>query len=362
MPYKIIKTIDVRHLQILDESGNADPAEAASFSDDLLKAFFKALLHLRIYNDLALSLQREGRIGTYPSYYGQEAAQAGSALAMDKEDWLFPSFRETGVYLLMGLPATNLFRYWLGDERGMKIPEGINVMPMSVPVGSHIPHATGTAMAMKYRQSRAAYSGAKSAAVAYFGDGASSRGDFHEALNLAGVYKAPAVFICMNNQWAISMPRAAQCAGDTISQRASSYGFEGLQVDGNDVLAVYKATKDALDKARGGGGPTLIECVTYRLGNHTTADDASRYRDEAELAKWTGREPLKRFRVYLKERGIWSEDYEKEVSAGIRADIDKSIKEAEETAPPELKDIILNTNAEQSPRQVRELEEAGWLK
>jgi len=326
MPYKIIKTIDVRYLQILDESGSADPTEASSFSDDQLKAFFKALLQLRIYNDLALSLQREGRIGTYPSYYGQEAA-----------------------------PAANLFRYWLGDERGMKIPEGINVMPMSVPVGSHIPHATGTAMAMKYKKK-------KQAAVAYFGDGASSRGDFHEALNMAGVYKAPAVFICMNNQWAISLPRSAQCAGETIAQRAYSYGFEGLQVDGNDVLAVYKATKDALDKAKDGGGPTLIECVTYRLGNHTTADDASRYRDEAELAKWTGREPLKRFRIYLKERGIWSEDYEKEISAGIRAGIDKSIKEAEAMDPPELKDIILNTNAEQSPRQVRELEETGWLK
>jgi len=356
MPYKIIKTIDVRYLQILDESGNAaDPAEASAFTDDQLKAFFKALLQLRIYNDLALSLQREGRIGTYPSYYGQEAAQAGSALAMESADWLFPSFRETGVYILMGLPATNLFRYWLGDERGMKIPEGINVMPMSVPVGSHIPHATGTAMAMKYKKR-------KEAAVAYFGDGASSRGDFHEALNMAGVYKVPAVFICMNNQWAISLPRSAQCAGDTIAQRAFSYGFEGLQVDGNDMLAVYKATKDALDKAKSGGGPTLIECITYRLGNHTTADDASRYRDEAELEKWMGREPLKRFRIYMKARGLWSEEYEKEVSSGIRADIDKAIKEAEATAPPELKEIILNTYAEQSARQIRELEETGWLK
>ncbi len=274
---------------------------------------------------------------------------------MEPADWLFPSFRETGVYLLMGLPATNLFRYWLGDERGMKIPEGINVMPMSVPVGSHIPHATGAAMAMKYKKR-------KEAAVAYFGDGASSRGDFHEALNMAGVYKAPAVFICMNNQWAISLPRSAQCAGETIAQRAFSYGFEGLQVDGNDMLAVYKATKDALDKAKAGGGPTLIECITYRLGNHTTADDAKRYRDEAELAKWMGREPMKRFRIYMKGRGIWSEGYEKEVSAGIRADIDKAIKEAEAIAPPELKEIIINTNAEQTQRQIRELEENGWLK
>jgi pyruvate dehydrogenase E1 component alpha subunit len=355
MPYKIVKSIDVRHLQILDEFGKADPTEASIFSDDQLEKFFKSLLHLRLYNDLALSLQREGRIGTYPSYYGQEAAQAGSALAMEKADWLFPSFRETGVYLLKGLPATNLFRYWLGDERGMKIPEGINVMPMSVPVGSHIPHATGTAMAMKYKKRNAV-------AVAYFGDGASSRGDFHEALNMAGVYKVPAVFICMNNQWAISLPRSAQTAGETIAQRAYSYGFEGLQVDGNDMLAVYKATKDALDKAREGNGPTLIECITYRLGNHTTADDASRYRDEEELCKWTKREPLKRFRIFLKERGIWSEEYEAKISAGIQAELDLAIKEAEQTAPPELRDIILNTNAEQSPRQVRELEETGWLK
>ena len=218
-------------------------------------------------------MQREGRIGTYASIWGQEAAQVGSALALTDGDWIFPSFRESGVLVARGYPLWMLYRYWTGDERGMSAPEGLNVFPMSVPVGTQIPHATGAAWAMKLK-------GHKNVAAVYFGDGGSSKGDFHEGLNFAGVFKVPCVFLCQNNQWAISVPRSSQTAAKTIAQKGFAYGMEGLQVDGNDVVAVYKATKEAAEKARSGGGPTLIECFTYRLDDHTTADDSSRYRSD----------------------------------------------------------------------------------
>lgn len=352
---KNIKTFEVKHLQVIDEEGRADAELMPEISDELLKKFFETIILARIYNQRALSLQREGRLGTYASVKGQEASQIGSALALGKDDWVFPSFRESGVYIALGYPAWLLYRYWRGDERGMKGPEGLNIFPMSVPVGTHIPHATGTALAMKYRK-------ADAAAVAYFGDGGSSRGDFHESLNIAGVFGAPVVYLCQNNQYAISLPREKQTAAETIAQRAHSYGFEGVQVDGNDIVAVYKATKEALEKARGGGGPTLIECFTYRLDDHTTADDASRYRTTDEVKAWEKKEPLIRLRKFMEEKGLWSEDYEKEVSSKAQEKIDQEIKEFEEYGAPDPADIIKYTYGELTPRQVRELKERGWQK
>jgi pyruvate dehydrogenase E1 component alpha subunit len=355
MPEKVLKSFEVKHLQILDEKGEADEELLPSLTDDRYKEFFEKIILARTFNSRARSLQREGRIGTYASIYGQEACQVGSAMALEKDDWVFPTFRESGVSLALGYPVWMMFRYWLGDERGMKAPDDLNVFPMSVPVGSHIAHATGAALAMQYK-------GVKSAAVAYFGDGGSSRGDFHEGLNLAGVFKVPAVFICQNNQWAISVPRARQSAAETIAQRALSFGFEGLQVDGNDVLAVYKATKDALDKGKSGGGPTLLELFTYRLDDHTTADDASRYRTDEEVKEWESKEPLIRLRLFMEKRGIWTEEYEKEVSKKIEAEVDKAIEEEEAFRPPEPKDIIHFTGADLNQRQLRELKELGWEK
>lgn len=355
MPIKTLEKYEVNYLQVINEAGEADSSLMPELSEEEIKKIFNAMVLSRTFNSRALSLQREGRIGTYASIWGQEASQVGSALALSGEDWVFPSFRESGVYITLGYPAWMLYRYWMGDERGMKSPEGLNIFPMSVPVGSHLPHAAGAAMAMKYR-------GDKKASVVYFGDGGSSRGDFHESLNFAGVFKAPVVFICQNNQWAISVPRKRQTAARSIAQRGFSYGFEGLQVDGNDVVAVYKATRDALERARNGGGPTLIECFTYRLGDHTTADDATRYRPPEEVEEWKKKEPMIRLRAFMGARGLWNEDYEKEVAEKARAEIDAAIKEAEEYPNPDPADMIRYAWNEPTPRQLKELEELGWLK
>jgi pyruvate dehydrogenase E1 component alpha subunit len=355
MPEKTLATFEVKFLQILDEKGGADESLLPALTDEQYRQFFEKIILARTFNSRARSLQREGRIGTYASIYGQEACQVGSAMALEKGDWVFPTFRESGVSLALGYPIWMMFRYWLGDERGMKTPDELNIFPMSVPVGSHITHATGAAFAMQYK-------GQKNAAVAYFGDGGSSRGDFHEGLNIAGVFKVPAVFICVNNQWAISVPRARQSAAKTIAQRAWSFGFEGLQVDGNDVLAVYKATKDALEKGKSGGGPTLLEFFTYRLDDHTTADDASRYRSDEEVKKWEAREPLIRLRLFMEKKGVWTEEYEKEVTKKIEDTVDKAIEEEEAFRPPEARDIFDYTSAELNQRQIRELKERGWEK
>ncbi|MBI5810228.1 MAG: pyruvate dehydrogenase (acetyl-transferring) E1 component subunit alpha [Deltaproteobacteria bacterium] len=355
MPLEIIGTREIRYLQVVDEKGEADAALMPALTEAQIREIFEAIILARTFNQRALSLQREGRLGTYASILGQEASQVGSAFAFDKDDWIFPSFRETAVFLTRGYPIWMMFRYWLGDERGMKSPDDINIFPMCVPVGSQIPHAAGAALAMKLK-------GVKSAAAAYFGDGGSSRGDFHEALNIAGVFKAPAIFLCQNNQWAISVPRARQTAAATIAERAGGYGIEGIQVDGNDVFAVYKATKDALERARAGGGPTLIECFTYRLDDHTTSDDASRYRAEEEVEAWKKKEPLIRLRLYMEKKGLWTKEYEDKAVEKAVAMVDAAIAEEEAFPPPSPSDVIEYTNAELTGRQMKELKEFGWRK
>ena len=209
------------------------------------------------------------------------------------------------------------------------------------------------AMAAKYRKDRAA-------AIVYFGDGGSSRGDFHEGMNMAGVFKLPVVFLCQNNQWAISVPREHQTASKTIAQKAVAYGFEGIQVDGNDFLAVFKATKDALAKAKEGGGPTLIESVTYRMSDHTTSDDASRYRSKEEIETWKARDPLLRMRLYLEKKGVVTDAYQKDVEARAKAMVDEAQKKAESAAPPDPKDMFTYTYTSLTQRQARG--DKGFLK
>ncbi|HHL38920.1 MAG TPA: pyruvate dehydrogenase (acetyl-transferring) E1 component subunit alpha [Deltaproteobacteria bacterium] len=353
MALRTIKNFEVKYLQILDEDGRFDASLMDEPPDAVVREFFSKIILARTFNSRALSLQREGRIGTYASIFGQEASQIGTALTFEKDDWIFPTFRESGVYVALGHPISALFNYWKGDERGMSPPQGLNIFPMSIPVGTQIPHIAGAAMALRIK-------GADAAAAGYFGDGGTSKGDFHEGLNFAGVYNLPAVFLCQNNQFAISIPRTQQTAAETMAQKAIAYGFEGVQVDGNDVFAVYKATRDALEKARSGRGPTLIECFTYRLDDHTTADDASRYRDESEVAAWQGREPLIRLRAYMKGRGLWSEEYERQVTGEAERTVDAAIEEAESAAPPEPADMVRHTYGELTPRQINELEELGW--
>lgn len=348
MPERTAESITVKWVDILDEKGDIDESLMPPLSDDKIREMYGILVLARTFDQRALNLQREGRLGTYASILGQEASQIGSALACEKSDWIFPSFRETGVLIARGYPLPMLFQYWSGDERSMKTPPDLNIFPISIPVGTHIPHAMGAAFAAKYRGDRVA-------AVAYFGDGGTSKGDFHEGFNMAGVYKVPAVFICQNNQWAISVPREKQTASRTLAQKAFAYGFEGIQVDGNDIFAVYKVTKDALEKAKSGGGPTFIECFTYRISHHTTADDATRYRQQKEVDSWLLKDPVSRLKLFMQKKGIWTEQYQQETGERAKASVDDAVRTAESIEPPDPKDMITYTYASLTPRQAREL-------
>ncbi|WP_298267787.1 pyruvate dehydrogenase (acetyl-transferring) E1 component subunit alpha [Geobacter sp.] len=352
MPESTLATFSVRRLEIIDPEGNADEALLPDLSGDELRRLYYLLLLTRTFDGRALALQREGRIGTYPSVLGQEAAQVGSAVALAGGEWIFPSFREMGVFFTLGYPIHQLFQYWGGDERGLRTPDGLNVFPVCVSVGTHLPHAAGAALGARTR-------GDRMAVVAYFGDGATSKGDFHEAFNLAGVFRLPVVFICQNNQWAISVPLSAQTATRTLAQKALAYGFDGIQVDGNDVLAVHRATREALEKARSGGGPTFIECLTYRMADHTTADDASRYRPAEEVAAWRERDPLLRFERFLAKRGLWNEDYAAEMKGKAQGEIDEAVRRFEAVPPPAPGEMFDFVSGELSPRQKKQKEQAS---
>lgn len=320
-------------LSILDEDGVLHEDYAPSLSDDQLRNFYRWMLFGRTADHKALNLQRQGRMGTYAPIFGQEGIQVGSAFAMEPDDWFFPSYRELLACVIRGLPLANIYLYWMGNELGSRIPDGVNIFPFSVPVGSHILHAVGAAWAAKLRKQDIVV-------ATYFGDGATSEGDFHESLNFAGVFHVPAVFICQNNQYAISVPRRRQSAASTIAQKAIAYGFDGIRVDGNDVLASYVAAKTALDKARSGGGPTLIEAVTYRLGAHTTSDDPQRYRSESEVEQWRAREPLARLDKYLRGRKLIDDDFVQAAEAEIEARVEQAVAEAEAVDAPDPADIF----------------------
>ena len=350
MPEKIIDSFHVKRLDILDEKGDADSALMPSLSEAYIRRMYELIVLSRTFDQFALNLQREGRLGTYASILGQEASQIGSAFALEKTDWIFPSFREMGVYLTMGYPMHMLFQYWSGDERGISPPGSLNMFPLCIPVGTQIPHAVGAAMAAKYRKDNITV-------VTYFGDGGTSKGDFHEGFNMAGVFRLPVVFICQNNQWAISMPREKQTASKTLAQKAYAYGFEGVQVDGNDIFAVYKATVDAVKKAKDGGGPTFIECFTYRMSDHTTADEAARYRTKEEVEAWKPKDPLLRLKLFMEKNGLWTEKYEKDIEEEAKTTVSAAVKLAESAEPPKREDMFTYTYEALTSRQKKQLGE-----
>jgi pyruvate dehydrogenase E1 component alpha subunit len=350
MTEKTLETFNIKRLEVLDEKGEADESLMPSLSDGQIKKMYELLILSRTFDRYALNLHAEGRLGTYASILGQEASQIGSAFALDKSDWIFPSFREMGVYITMGYPMYMLFQYWSGDERGIKPPDDLNIFPVCVPVGTQIPHAVGTATGIKYR-------GDKKIVACYFGDGGTSKGDFHEGLNMAGVFKLPVIFICQNNHWAISVPREKQTASKTLAQKAYAYGFDGIQVDGNDIFAVYKATKDSIDRARRGDGPTLIECFTYRMSDHTTADDATRYRAKEDVEKWKAKDPILRLKLFMEKKGLWNEQYQKEVEGKANVAVDEAVKKEEAIEHPDPKDMFNYTYGGLTPRQMREMKE-----
>ena len=338
-----------KRLEILRPDGTLQSEFKPPIDDQGTLKLYKRILFTRLVDQRCLSLQRQGRMGTYAPIWGQEACQIGSAYQLQKGDWVFPAFREVGVTLMMGVPLKTFLLYWMGNEIGSRAPEGVNVMPVSIPVGTHPLHAVGTAWAAKLR-------GEKTVAITYFGDGATSEGDFHEAMNFAGVFKTPTIFFCQNNQYAISVPRSLQTASETIAQKAIAYGFDGIQVDGNDLFAVMVATKEAVDKARSGGGPTLIEGVTFRFGPHTTADDPTKYRTEKEIEPWKPLDPMIRVQSYLKAKDLWNEEAERQMTDESQKEIDQAVNEAEAVPIPAVEEVFKYVFADMTPPLREQLE------
>jgi pyruvate dehydrogenase E1 component alpha subunit len=315
----------VDYLQVLDENGVVD---GELFPKDLYDTkiieMYKSMSFARAVDAKALSLQRQGRILTYAPLVGEEATQIGSAFAMRKTDLFMPNFRQHGVFLARGMPLESMFLGWRGFEDGNIIPKEVGGFPVIVPVSTQIPQAAGIAFAQKYRKTDVAV-------LAFVGDGGTSEGDFYEGINFAGVFKLPLVVIIENNQWAISVPRSRQSAAQTLAQKGFAAGIGVLQVDGNDVIAVYKATKEALENSK--NGPTLIECVTYRMSMHTTSDDPTKYRSDEEVEVWKRRDPIARVRMYLSGKKLWDDSLESQMQAEQRAQIDEAVEKAESVVP-----------------------------
>ncbi len=347
MPKKTVFKGQVEHLQILDETGALDEKLAkGTLTDEQVVELYRHIVLCRHYDEIAFKLQRSGRMGTYPQNKGQEAI-AAAALAITRDDWMIPCYRENAALFLHGLPMESILLHWMGDERGNKIPDGVNILPISIPIGTHMLHAVGIAWAKKLLKTDAV-------TLSFFGDGATSEGDFHEAMNFATVMKAPTVFICQNNQWAISLPREKQMRSQTVAQKAFAYGADCIQVDGNDVFAVYKAVKEAVDKARKDGVVTLIEAMTYRLGDHTTADDARRYRDTKEVEAWVKKDPLIRMRKYLEKKDLWDSAKEEQLVAESKKRVIEVVKNAEGIEAPDKNDIFDFTYAGDLPKDLQE--------
>ncbi|MCP4573537.1 MAG: pyruvate dehydrogenase (acetyl-transferring) E1 component subunit alpha [bacterium] len=323
MPEKQIAKFSVTHLQVLDEKGKVDAALEPDLGQEQAVEMYRWMRLARTLDERMLKLQRQGRLGTFPPCTGHEAVSIPVGLAMKKGDWFAGAFRELGTRLVRGEPLTNTLHYYNGWEEGNILPDAdLRILPTSVVIGCQIEHAAGLAYAAKYR-------GTDEAVVTFIGDGGTSEGSFHEGLNFAAVWKAPMVAIVQNNQWAISIPRETQTASETLAQKGIAYGIPVIQVDGNDPLAVWVAVNEALDRARAGDGPTLIEAVTYRLMMHTTADDPTKYRQSAdEEAAWA-KEPLIRTRKWLANKGWWDDAREEKLLAECKEQVDAAVEEFE---------------------------------
>lgn len=322
-------------LQIVDESGELiNEQYKEQITEELVKTFYYNMVRIRTFDRKAISLQRQGRLGTYAPFEGQEASQVGSALALEKDDWVFPTYRDHGATLTFGANMARTYLYWNGRVEGCVPEEGKKIFPPAVPIATQIPHAAGAAMAEKRK-------GTKNAAIAYFGDGATSEGDFHEGLNFASVFQAPTIFFNQNNGFAISVPIEKQMNSETIAQKAVAYDMPGIRVDGNDIFAVYFQTKEGLDRARNGEGPTLIEAMTWRYGAHTTADDPTKYRNQSDSDEIREiRDPLLRVERYMKLNGFWDEEWVEKIKEEITNEVEQAVKDMESFPKPNVNDLF----------------------
>jgi pyruvate dehydrogenase E1 component alpha subunit len=313
--------------------GDGDSIPDEPLPDELddkdLVEIYRWLVLLRTFDKRSVALQRQGRIGTYALYYGEEGTQAGALYACRDSDWVFPSYRQNAIGILRGVPPATVLAWWrgYGGVHGFWNPREHRVAPICVPIATHLPHAVGLAWGAKIQKE-------DTASLCWFGDGATSEGDFHEAMNFAAVLKTATVFFCVNNQWAISTPYNKQTATETIAEKAAAYGMPGVLVDGFDPIACWKSTRDALERGRAGEGPTLIEAFCYRLGAHGTADDPKLYRDESEVAKWEPLEPVRRMGGFLRRQGLLDDGKQTEIEREAKDTIARAVKEMEAIEQP----------------------------
>jgi pyruvate dehydrogenase E1 component alpha subunit len=351
MPLTTVYHADVQYLQILDEQGQLDSTLAQNtLGDDDVTALYEQMVICREFDEAAFKLQRSGRMGTFPQNKGHEATALGAARALRKGvDFIVGYYRENPGLFLHGLPMHYVLLHWMGDERGNAVPKNVAMNPICLAIGTQTLHAAGIAWAFKLRKE-------DRAVLCFLGEGATSTGDFHEAMNFASIQKVPLVFCCTNNQWAISVPCSRQTAAQTFAQKALAYGMPTIQVDGNDIFAVYKAHRDALERARAGGGPSFIESLTYRLGDHTTADDARRYRSAEELEAATARDPILRTRKFLESRNRWSQQQQERLEQRSKVIVREAVDAALGIAKPDVADLFDFTFAQLPPELQRQRE------
>jgi pyruvate dehydrogenase E1 component alpha subunit len=325
-------------------SDDGTPTGDLPLSETELLRGYRAMVRGRLIDERMVVLQRQGRMGVYASFRGQEAAQVGSALALEAGDWMIPSYRESCAAIEHGLPVHQLILYWRSHPAGWQFPEGLRLLPFSIPIATHLPQAVGVSVAGRYHQE-------PWVAMTFVGDGGTSEGDFHEALNFAAVMNAPLVFVVQNNGWAISVPTHKQMKNTKIADRARGYGIPGVVVDGNDLVAVWYAAREAVRRARSGKGPALLEAVTYRMSAHTTSDDPQRYRGEDELKRWEAKDPIARLRTALEGRGFWDDEQEAELRRSVKAEIEEAVRTANSSPEPSPHEIVEQVFAEMTPDQ-----------
>jgi pyruvate dehydrogenase E1 component alpha subunit len=331
---------DVR--RIIGDGDLVADGEVDGLDEAALLDLYRAMILLRTYDERSVVYHRQGRIGTYAIFWGHEAIQAGSALALADEDWIFPSYRESAIGLLRGMPPETVLAWWRGHPVGWWDPREFRLASITVPIATHVPHAAGYAWGAKLK-------GESACAIAYFGDGATSEGAFHEGANFAAVMRAPVVLLCNNNQWAISTPLEAQTRAESLADKAVGYGMPGVRVDGGDVLAVYEATVEALARARAGEGPTFIEALTYRSAPHATADDPSAYWDAERVEEERRNECVGRYESYLRRIGVLTDELAQEIRADALGRMKAGIAAAEAMPPPDPEEVFAHAYVDPPP-------------